>query len=168
MINPISSHPLSSLSSALSSETLILVPLNPCFHRTFDLAHVKHSGAVKLLTEPLHDQSKFLKFLDLNSPRSVPDLVPNIPLTGKASFLELSNKLAEFIQQQSEHYLFLCLAFLLTYNFTLDFKNHPILEFQDMGNKPQDGHLMDTRCRPNITAALQGHWKGHDMHWPLI
>ena len=95
-------------------------------------------------------------------------IVPNIPSTGKASFLELSNKLAEFIQQQSEHYLFLCLAFLLTYNFTLDFKNHPILEFLDMGNKPQDGHIMDTRCRPNITAALQGHWKGHDVCWPLI
>ena len=120
------------------------------------------------MLEPLRNQSEFLKFLDLNSPGSVPDIVPNVPSRGKASFLELSNKLAEFIQQQSEHYLFLCLAFLLTYNFTLDFENHPILEFQDMGNKPQDGHLMDTRCRPNITAALQGHWKGHDVHWPLI
>ena len=120
------------------------------------------------MLEPLRNQSKFLKFLDLNSPGSVPDIVPDVPSRGKASFLELANKLAKFILQQGEHYLFLCLAFLLTYNFTLDFENHPILEFLDTGNKPQDGHVMDTRCRPDITAALQCHWKGHDVHWPLI
>ena len=120
------------------------------------------------MLEPLCDQSEFLKFLDLNSLRLVPDIVPDVPLRGKASFLELANKLAEFIKQQSEHYLFLCLAFLLTYNFTLEFKNHPILEFWDTGNKPQDGHLTDTRCRPDIMAALQCHWKNGALCWPLI
>ena len=53
---PDSSHPLSSLSSALSSKPLILVPLKPCLHRTIDLAHAKHSGAVTLLTASDHNQ----------------------------------------------------------------------------------------------------------------
>ena len=121
----------------------------------------------RFILEPLRNHDEFLKFLDLDT-GLIPETVSDVPSRGKGSFLELANKLAKFIQQQSEHYLFLCLAFLLTYNFTLDFKNHPILEFRDTGNKPQDGHVMDTKCRPNIMAALQCHWKNGAMCWPLI
>ena len=121
----------------------------------------------RFILEPLRNHNKFLEFLDLDT-GLIPETVPNIPSRGKGSFLELANKLAEFILQQSEHYLFLCLAFLLTYNFTLDFENHPILEFWDTGNKPQDGHVMDTKCRPDIMAALQCHWKNGTVCWPLI
>ena len=121
----------------------------------------------RFILEPLHDHDEFLEFLDLDT-RLIPETVPDVPSRGKGSFLELANKLAEFIPQQSEHYLFLCLAFLLTYNFTLDFENHPILEVRDTGNKPQDGHVTDTKCRPDIMAALQCHWKNGAMRWPLI
>ena len=47
---PDSSPPLSSLSFALSSEPLIIVPLKPLFSQHHRLAHVECSGAIKLLT----------------------------------------------------------------------------------------------------------------------
>ena len=58
--------------------------------------------------------------------------------------------------------------FLLTYNFSLVFRKGPTLEFRDTGYKSQSGHVTDARCRPDITAALQGHWKGDVVPWPLI
>ena len=66
----------------------------------------------RFMLGPFRDESKFLEFLDLNRPGSVPDNVPDVPSRGKGSFLELANKLAQFIQHQSEHYLSLYLGFL--------------------------------------------------------
>ena len=63
------------------------------------------------------DKSKFLEFLKVKLPESVPD----VPLRGKKSFLTLANKVAKFIKNQCEHHLFLYLAFLLTYNFHFRF-----------------------------------------------
>ena len=41
--------------------------------------------------------------------------------------------------------------------------------FQDTGDKPQPRHVKDTKCRPNITAAFEGHWKKNGrVHWPFI
>jgi hypothetical protein len=42
------------------------------------------------------------------------------------------------------------------------------LVFKDMGYKSPPGHVMDTMCRPDITAAFEGHWKNGVMPWPFI
>jgi hypothetical protein len=40
--------------------------------------------------------------------------------------------------------------------------------FRDTGNKRQPGHVIDTQCKPDITAAFEGHWKDGLVHWPFI
>ena len=120
------------------------------------------------MLDDLRDKKEFLEFLGfdpesvLNPSEPVPDLLPR----GMGCFLDLANSLAKFIQ--SEHYLFLYLAFLLTYNFTLESRKGPALEFRDTGSKSPPGHVTDTRCRPDIMAAFRGHWKDGVVSWPLI
>jgi hypothetical protein len=52
--------------------------------------------------------------------------------------------------------------------FTLDFPDHKTLEFRDTGNKSPPGHVTDTMCKPDITAAFQNDWKDGVVHWPFI
>jgi hypothetical protein len=53
--------------------------------------------------------------------------------------------------------------------FTSDFPERDILEFRDTGSKIPLGHVTDTQCRPDITAALQGHWDDKGVvPWPFI
>ena len=40
--------------------------------------------------------------------------------------------------------------------------------FKDTANQIPQGHVTDTKCRPDITAAFQGHWQGVNTTWPLI
>ncbi len=52
--------------------------------------------------------------------------------------------------------------------FTLDFPKRNTLVFQDTGYKPPPGHVTDTMCKPDITAAFKGHWKNGIVPWPFI
>src|ERR1700688_740383 len=56
--------------------------------------------------------------------------------------------------------------------FTLDFKNKmPLLVFKNTASQTLLGHVTDTRCRPDITAAFEDHWQlplGLNTKWPLI
>jgi hypothetical protein len=52
--------------------------------------------------------------------------------------------------------------------FTLDFPNRPILVFRDMGIKSPPGHVTDTICKPDITAAFQDDLKNDLVPWPFI
>ena len=52
--------------------------------------------------------------------------------------------------------------------FTLDFPERETLVFNDTGNKSPPGHVTDTMCKPDITAALEGHWKNGVVPWPFI
>src|SRR6267154_2008749 len=54
--------------------------------------------------------------------------------------------------------------------FTLDFPMRETLVFQDTGkkNKSPPGHVTDTMCKPDITAAFRGHWKKDVVPWPFI
>jgi hypothetical protein len=43
--------------------------------------------------------------------------------------------------------------------------------FRDTEHKTPCGHVTDTACKPDITAALEGHWKKGKkgtVHWPFI
>ena len=40
--------------------------------------------------------------------------------------------------------------------------------FRDTGHKQQPGHVVDTTCKPDITAAFEGHWKDGLVQWPFI
>ena len=73
------------------------------------------------------------------------------------------------MRDESEHYLFLYLVFLPTYHFHfLDFPERDTLVFRNTEHKSPLGHVTDTACRPDITAALEGHWKDGAVHWPFI
>jgi hypothetical protein len=52
--------------------------------------------------------------------------------------------------------------------FTLDFPSRDTLVFQDTGKKSLGGHVTDTMCRPDITAAFERHWKKGVVPWPFI
>ena len=53
--------------------------------------------------------------------------------------------------------------------FTLDFPDHKTLVFRDTGNKSPPGHVTDTKCKPDITAAFENDWKENGVvHWPFI
>ena len=66
----------------------------------------------RFLLGAFDDKSNFLQFLNVEPPESVPD----VHSRGMDSFLILANEVAEFIKDQREHYLFLYLAFLPTYD----------------------------------------------------
>ena len=51
----------------------------------------------------------------------------------------------------------------------VDFPNADLLVFKSTGNHHHPGHVTDTRCRPDYTAAYQGHWGGKNTtHWSFI
>jgi hypothetical protein len=52
--------------------------------------------------------------------------------------------------------------------FTLDFPHYKTLVFRDTGNKSPPGHVTDTKCKPDITAAFEDDWKDGIVHWPFI
>jgi hypothetical protein len=42
------------------------------------------------------------------------------------------------------------------------------LVFKDTGNKPPLGHVTDSQCKPDITAAFDIHWHGDTTLWPCV
>jgi len=42
------------------------------------------------------------------------------------------------------------------------------LVFKNTANQIPQGHVTDTICRPDITAAFRDHWQGINTTWPLI
>ena len=59
--------------------------------------------------------------------------------------------------------------FLCAIIFTLDFMDGPLLVFKLTENKVPLGHVTDTQCRPDYTAAFDKHWgKDGIMFWPCI
>ncbi|KAH9962319.1 hypothetical protein BGW80DRAFT_1448496 [Lactifluus volemus] len=49
-----------------------------------------------------------------------------------------------------------------------DFMQHDILQFEDTGSKTPPGHVVDTECRPDITAAFKEDWNNGVGPWPFI
>jgi len=53
--------------------------------------------------------------------------------------------------------------------FTLGFPDaNDTLVFRDTGNKSPSGHVTDTMCKPDITAAFEKNWKNGVVPWPFI
>jgi len=50
----------------------------------------------------------------------------------------------------------------------LDFAEDPLLVFKDTGNKPPLGHVTDSKCKPDITAAFDKHWQDNVTLWPCV
>lgn len=40
--------------------------------------------------------------------------------------------------------------------------------FKDTGNKPPLGHITDSKCKPDITAAFDKHWQDDVTLWPCV
>jgi hypothetical protein len=55
---------------------------------------------------------------------------------------------------------------LLTY--ALDFAKESLFVFKDTGNKTLLGHVTDSKCKPDITAALENHWQDDATLWPCV
>jgi hypothetical protein len=75
-----------------------------------------------LLLGSFENNSKFLQFLDLQLP---PEPVPDVSSRTMQSFVKLANKVAKFIKDRGEHYLFPYLAYLPTYGFHFRFPRAP-------------------------------------------
>ena len=52
--------------------------------------------------------------------------------------------------------------------FTLGCRAEDTLVFRDTGNKSPSGHVTDTMCKPDITAAFEKNWKNGVVPWPFI
>lgn len=67
------------------------------------------------------NKTEFLQFLRMQhieeSKEEFLESIPDVPSRGMEYFLDLANKVAKFIHDKREHYLFLYLAFLPTYDF---------------------------------------------------
>ncbi|KAI0283320.1 hypothetical protein BGY98DRAFT_720026 [Russula aff. rugulosa BPL654] len=98
--------------------------------------------------EAFKDQESFLLFLNVKLPPECPP-VPNGWSRGKDDFLESANMVAKFIRDQN-------------------FPERDALVFRNTEHRSPLGHVTDTACRPDITAALEGHWKKGTVHWPFI
>ncbi|KAI9459328.1 hypothetical protein F5148DRAFT_1016752 [Russula earlei] len=93
------------------------------------------------------DESGFLDFLKLKD--QLPEIVLGENLRKQESFLELANTAAQMIKDEY-------------------FSQGNTLEFRDTGNKSPPGHVTDTKCKPDITAAFQNNWKDDVVRWPFI
>ncbi|KAI9507527.1 hypothetical protein F5148DRAFT_1376484 [Russula earlei] len=99
------------------------------------------------------DESGFLDFLKLKD--QLPEIVlgenlrKHENLRKQESFLELANTAAQIIKDEY-------------------FSQGNTLEFRDTGNKSPPGHVTDTKCKPDITAAFQNNWKDDVVRWPFI
>jgi hypothetical protein len=97
------------------------------------------------------ERAKFLRFLDVKPSESV----PGVPLRGKDTFIQLANLVAKYIKDQREHYLFLYLAYLPTYDFHFRFPRS-----QRLRNPNVQGHGNElttwTRYGHNVQARHHG------------
>ncbi|KAI9507046.1 hypothetical protein F5148DRAFT_1368682 [Russula earlei] len=84
------------------------------------------------------DESGFLDFLKLKD--QLPEIVLGENLRKQESFIELANTAAQIIKDEY-------------------FSQGNTLEFRDTGNRSPPGHVTDTKCNPDITAAFQNNWK---------
>ena len=55
---------------------------------------------------------------------------------------------------------------MLTYH--LDFAEKPLLIFKNTGDNPPLGHVTDSKCKPDITAAFEKDWQNEAALWPCV
>ena len=84
-------------------------------------------------------------------------------------FVPTANAMADSMQKRecllSLYLAFFCRLMILT----LDFPNKPLLKFKPTGHVYPRGHVTDTECRPDITAAFETDWtKDNTTLWPCI
>jgi hypothetical protein len=84
------------------------------------------------------------------------------------NFIQASNRLSEAMKKDHES-LLSNLLFLNDFHLILDFQDHSLLVFKSTENPVHRGHVTDTKCRPDITAAFVEHW-GTDTTtiWPCL
>jgi hypothetical protein len=74
----------------------------------------------------------------------------------RTSFVRAANALARSMKNKCGYLL--TLAFVRLIVLTQDFATVPLLVFKSTENKVPRGHVSDTECRPDFTAAFDTHW----------
>ena len=81
-------------------------------------------------------------------------------------FVEAANAMANSIRDKRECLSALCFSYRRP---SLDFPTKPLLVFKSTGGKRPRGHVTDTECRSDITAAFDKDWgKDGTTLWPCI
>jgi hypothetical protein len=107
-----------------------------------------------------------LRVSDNTLPSNIPDSLLGLSIHG---FCSLANDISHSIKKEREHHFLSIYLFLMTHHFSLDFLNSDLLVFKDTGNKIPNGHVKDTKFRPNITATFENDWITDDCtNWALI
>ena len=112
---------------------------------------------------PFENQNKFTQFLRVQN--------PNFPISGFRftldDFANVANAMAKLIQKNGKHSLsVLFWPLLLTYD--LDFAEKPLLVFKNTGDNPPLGHVTDSKCKPDITAAFDKDWQNEATLWSCV
>ena len=76
-------------------------------------------------------------------------------------FVEAANAMANSIRDKRECLFALCFSHRRP---SLDFPTKPLLVFKSTGGKRPRGHVADTECRPDITAAFDKNWGKTVLH----
>ena len=115
------------------------------------------------------DPDNFLKYLHASDIDFPSDIVNSHCGLSIDDFCSWANDIAQTIKARHEHCLLCIYLFLTTHDFSLDFPNSDLLVFKDTGNETPNGHIMGTKCRPDITAAFEKDWIVDDYtDWALI
>ena len=95
-------------------------------------------------------KSDFFKFLDVKLPKVIPNV--DEKKINKDCLITFANEVAKSIKDEREHYLFLYLAFLPTYDFHFRFPKARYPSVQRHGKQTTTW----TRYGPNVQAQLHG------------
>jgi len=116
--------------------------------------------------EPFPSSKDFLTFLNFKTiVFQAPKATPVLSIDG---FIAAANLVAASIQKDRECYLCVTVSTSSRHMiFALDFPSMEILEFKNTENKELLGHITDTNCRPDITAAFRSDWNENGVTlWP--
>ena len=115
------------------------------------------------------DPDNFLKFLHASDIEFPSDIAHSHRGLSIDDFCSRANDIAQTIKARREHCFLYIYLFLTTHDFSLDFPNSDLLVFKDTGNKTPNGHVMGTKCRPDITAVFEKDWiMDNYTDWALI
>ena len=108
-------------------------------------------------------QDQFIKYLSIDRHAFA---ISSFKFT-LSDFIDVANVMAKEMRKKRKH-PFLCITSTFLAYVDLVFANEPLLVFKDTGNKPPRGHVTDSQCKPDITAAFDKHWQDDATLWPCV
>ena len=159
---PPSTPPRQGLSSSILSSPVVRVPKFYNEHKRDEFQLFGYDENIHG-PKPFENQNKFSQFLRVQN--------PDVPISGFRftldDFVNVGNAMAKLIRKTGKH-TFSAVFWPLLLTHDLDFAEKPLLVFKNTGDNPPLGHVTDSKCRPDITAAFDKDWQNEATLWPCV